>query len=254
MIKLNERMNIIAEYIGFEEDIADIGTDHGYLPLFLIQQNPERKVIFTDVNEGPLKKTKAVIEKKYDGIDINMLDIRKGDGLAPIENGEVDVAVIAGMGGILIKEILERDKTKTRSFRKLILQPRTAADKLRMWLVAEGMFIYDETLAYEKGRICEIIAVNPKPADGIKNMEFMKTWDYEFSPLLINKGTPIVNEWIDRLLDTEIDIQKSIIDNGKKSSQKKLEDITERINLLSEIRDGLNQPQRDSKRRKSCPY
>lgn len=234
MIKLSDRLKQIANHIESREDIADIGTDHGYLPLYLLEQNPKRKAIFADVNEGPLTKAKSIIRNQYPEADINDYDLRQGDGLAPIESGEVDTVIIAGMGGILIRDILAFDINKTKSYEKFILQPRTAADKLRKWLVKEELFIVDEDLAYEKGRICEIIVVKP----GLKktNKEFITDLDYEFSPILINKRNNITKEWIENLINTEEKIKSSIVNKGNSSAKEKLDITNHRLAKLKEIK------------------
>lgn len=233
MIKLSERLLTIANYISDEEDIADIGTDHGYLPLYLIEQNKKRKVIFTDVNDGPLKKAENIIQREHPELPISTLDIRKGDGLKPISANEVDTITIAGMGGILIKDILAADVGKTKSFNKLILQPRTASDKLRRWLVENKIHIVDEVLAYEKGRICEILIIEPQVE--ASNDEFIDDLDYEFSPILIRKRTHIVSECMNRYLRTEEEIKRNIETGGNEDSIKKLTKIEKRIEYLKKI-------------------
>lgn len=233
MINLSERLERIAAYIENEEDIVDIGTDHGYLPLYLLEKNPDRKMIFTDINEGPLVKTKNIILKEFPGSDPAEYDIRLGDGLVPIKHGEVDDVVIAGMGGILIADILSYDHGKTKSFKKLILQPRTAADRLRKWLIDQNLFIYDEDLAYENGRICEIIAV--KPGEIMTNKEFKDELDFEFSPVLTGKKSDIVKAWLEKHLYTEKEIEKSIKAGGSTRSKEKLPELEKKIKKLEYI-------------------
>jgi tRNA (adenine22-N1)-methyltransferase len=88
-----------------------------------------------------------------------------GDGLSPLFPGEVDVVVIAGMGGETIIKILSEDRDKTRSFRKYILQPRTKTDQLRGWLKENDWIINAETAVDEKWRRCDIIICAPEDAD-----------------------------------------------------------------------------------------
>lgn len=258
MIKLSERLQIIADFINDEEDIADIGTDHGYLPLYLIEKNPNRKAIFTDVNEGPLTKTRAIIRNEYPDITFNKInnnkihavsnsheinsrqlyfDLRLGNGLEPIEVGEVHTVTIAGMGGILIRDILSFDMDKTLSIKKLILQPRTASDKLRKWLVEQNIYISDEELAYENGRVCEIIVCETNSEKN--NDEFKDELDYEFSPIIINKGTDISKDWISKLIKKEELISNSITEKGNIESNKKLDSINSRLSKLKGIKSNF---------------
>lgn len=234
MIRLSERLNKIAKYVGYEEDIGDIGTDHGYLPLYLLEKNPRRKAIFCDINPGPLKKTESIIRKECPQSNPEDFDLRLGNGLEPLENNEVDAVVIAGMGGILIKEILEKDLDKTRSFNKIIVQPRTAADKLRRWLVERELFIADEDLAEEKRRFCEIIVI--EPSVNKINTEFGDDLDYRFSPILSEKKIPLVRKWLEDLIRKESLIKKSIESRGNSDiSADDLDRVNKKLEKLEMI-------------------
>ena len=161
MIKLTERLRMIAENISDNESAADIGTDHAYLPIWLMQRNPDRKVVLTDVSGGSLKKAKDNCAL----CGFPKADLRRGDGLDALGGGEVDCAVIAGMGGLLITDILSWDIAKTVSIKKYVFQPRNNSGALRMWLYGNGFDIVREQIAEEAGRYCEIItAVPPREA------------------------------------------------------------------------------------------
>ena len=119
-MELSKRLNFIIENINDAAVLADIGTDHGYIPLYAIKNNLCSKAIAVDINKDPLDKARlnAILEGVGDE-----LDFRLGNGLAPINVGEIDVAVIAGMGGNLIRDILEADIEKVKSINNLILVP-----------------------------------------------------------------------------------------------------------------------------------
>ncbi len=160
MNQLTNRLKAIALEINQGETMADIGTDHGFLPLFLWQSGKCPKVIMTDVSQGSLQKAIDNCEKEQPG---KLFDCRLGDGLQVVGRGEVDTVVIAGMGGILISEIMGEDLEKTKTFPKFILQPRSAIGELRHWLFHHGFSIEDESLVREGKFICEILTVLPKP-------------------------------------------------------------------------------------------
>jgi tRNA (adenine22-N1)-methyltransferase len=169
--KLSARLAAMASFVSAGESIADIGADHGYLPLYLMREGISPFAVLTDVQEGPLEKTRLSVEKalgqngaglasgqdKNQGLSLYALATRLGDGLSVLEKAEVDVIVIAGMGGETIISILAADPEKTKSFRKYILQPRTKTDLLKEWLSDAGFIITSETKADEKGRLCDII-------------------------------------------------------------------------------------------------
>ena len=155
---LTDRLQMIADEITKGETMADIGTDHGFLPLYLWENGISPSVIMCDVSEPSLAKAKAAAGAYQFGHE---LDFRAGDGLTVLSAGEVDAVVIAGMGGLLIRDILSRDLVKTRSFGKFILQPRNNSGLLRYWLVSHNFEIVKNQLVREGKFICEIITVKP---------------------------------------------------------------------------------------------
>ena len=155
---LTDRLQMIADEIKQGETMADIGTDHGFLPLHLWENGISPKVIMCDISEPSLAKAKAASGAYQFG---NELDFRAGDGLTVLKSGEVDDIVIAGMGGLLIWDIMSADMDKTCSFRKFILQPRNHAGTLRYRLARAGFDIAKNQLVREGKFICEIITVKP---------------------------------------------------------------------------------------------
>ena len=163
MNKLTDRLQMLADEIRTGETMADIGTDHGFLPLYLWENSISPKVILCDISEPSLAKAKAAAGAYQFGRE---LDFRDGDGLSVLRNGEVDAVVIAGMGGLLIRDILAADPVKTASFAKYVLQPRNHSAALRYWLVSQGFTIERNQLVREGKFICEIITASaPKVAE-----------------------------------------------------------------------------------------
>jgi len=157
MIQLNERLRVIADNIARGQTMADIGSDHGFLPLYLWENQICPQIIVTDISAGSLDKAQENARRYGAGA----LEFRLGDGLAVISAGEVDVVVIAGMGGVLMTKLLGADPAKTVSFQTFVLQPRNGCGKLRYWLEKTGFTTRAELLAKEGKYICEIIVVSP---------------------------------------------------------------------------------------------
>ena len=155
---LTDRLQMIADEVQKGETMADIGTDHGFLPLYLWENGISPSVIMCDISEPSLAKAKAAAGAYQFGRE---LDFRAGDGLKVLKSGEVDAVVIAGMGGLLIHDILAADMEKTCSFSKYIFQPRNHAAHLRYWLVSNGFSIVKNQLVREGKFICEVITVLP---------------------------------------------------------------------------------------------
>ena len=139
-----------------KENIADIGTDHAYIPIRLASLGRIKSAIATDKNKGPLEIAKKNIEK-YEFSDI--IKTRLGGGLEPIEAGECELVIIAGMGGDLIARILSDSPWVKDEKYELILQPMTAVEDLREYLLKNGFEIKLEQAVKSQGRIYTVMKV-----------------------------------------------------------------------------------------------
>ena len=205
-IKLTQRMQIIADMVIPGKPAADIGTDHGYIPAYLLSNNICRKVIMTDVNEGPLSRAK----ENFEAFGLIDQDFRLGNGLEVIDKGEVSTVIIAGMGGELISEILFKDIEKTRSFSKIIVQPRTYFDEIRFNLQCEGFEIVDYKLAKEKGRICEVFSVKYTGKEIIENDQ-----NKIISDILLKSDDPLLDEYIQYKITSRENILNNLANASK---------------------------------------
>lgn len=154
-MNLGERLTAIAERVPKGAVVADIGTDHAYLPVYLLQQGLISRAIAGEVNEGPYRAACQIIDRMNLS---KQIDLRFGSGFAVLKAGEADTATIAGMGGTTIIDILTAHPSVTNELRKMILQPMIGASLVRQWLVQNGWYITDETLVEEEGKLYEIIA------------------------------------------------------------------------------------------------
>jgi tRNA (adenine22-N1)-methyltransferase len=147
------RLLKIAEMIRIGDRVADIGTDHAYLPIYLIKNKISRNVYACDVSDGPLKNAKDNIEKTH---TLN-IELRKGDGIAAVKPDEVDTIVIAGMGGDLIIKIISSSAWIRNDKYELILQPMTSVEDLRRYLLNNGFSVVEEKAVRSQGRIYSVI-------------------------------------------------------------------------------------------------
>lgn len=216
---LSERLKTIADLIPYEETMADIGTDHGFLPVYLIETGRSPNAIATDISEGSLQKAIDLAKgKKLD----NMLSTRRGDGLDVIGKAEVDNVIIAGMGGILISDILGKDIEKAKSFKRLILQPRSKIGFLRKWLRDHNFTVERETLVKELDKICEIIVAIP-----------YEEFHDEFPFSIVNSSNKYTLEYLETHLKKNTMILDTII--REKSTTKKVLQIKDRIRHISNL-------------------
>lgn len=163
--------------------IADIGTDHAYIPIELSKSGAF--VIATDISPGPLKNAKINIEKH----NLN-ISLRLGSGLSPIDAGEVDEIIIAGMGGEMIEKIISADMDKALNAR-LLLQPMNSQAELRAFLLKNGFTIIKEDLAREEHKIYNFIVcekgVGVMPKDEIELHLPKCLYSHELFPMLLEK-------------------------------------------------------------------
>lgn len=156
--KLSNRLMAVAGYVEHLQTIADIGSDHAYLPSYLCLTNPSICAIAGEIVEGPYQAArKQVKESKLE----NRIDVRKGSGLEVIKPGEVEGITIAGMGGALIASILEEGKEKLEGVDRLVLQPNNASRSVRIWLLENNWKLIEENLLSENEKFYEILVAEP---------------------------------------------------------------------------------------------
>ncbi|MDO4289524.1 MAG: class I SAM-dependent methyltransferase [Eubacterium sp.] len=154
---LTPRLEAIAQLVLPGEVLADIGTDHGYLPVALAASGKIPRAIAADVNAKPLEKAKNCIAEA--GLS-DKIETRLGSGLSVLAPREAATIVVAGMGGCLIKDLLAAEAAVARLAKRLILQPMNNGAVLRRFLEENGYAIIDEVIAKEEPRVYEIIVAS----------------------------------------------------------------------------------------------
>lgn len=190
-MKLGERLCALAAMVPIGSRIADIGTDHAYLPIYLASANLIRQAVAVDVNPGPYASACDAVRNA--GM-AGRIDVRLGDGLKVVAPGEVDVAVIAGMGGITMIQVLEDSPAVVAALKRLILQPMVATPQVRRWLQANGWQIIDETIVEDEGRLYELLSAEP---GDMAESELL-----EIGPVLWQKRHPLLSRLLNQRLRT----------------------------------------------------
>ena len=153
--KLPERLKTIAGFIGPGASVIDVGTDHGYLPVYLAQTESARRIIASDISAGSLGAARRAAEKY--GLS-DRIEFIVAPGLTGVSEADVDTIVIAGMGGETIAGILEASPWAVNC-RRIILQPQTKIEELRCWLRENGYAIQEEKQARDRGRDYTVLFV-----------------------------------------------------------------------------------------------
>lgn len=224
-MNISERLKLVASMISDTESVADIGTDHGYIPIYMVLERGFRRTFAMDVNEGPLLRARDNIEKY--GVS-EYVETRLSDGLAGLLEGEAESIVIAGMGGILIKRILSDGMKTAKTAKELILSPHSDIPLLRAFLKDNDFTIVDENIIFDENKYYFIFkAVNGK-------MEFEDELDSVYGHILFEKQLPVFRKYLMK----ELEKREEILEKMKNSSN------TDRKNELKQeielIKRGLD--------------
>ncbi|HEM3696185.1 TPA: tRNA (adenine-N(1))-methyltransferase [Streptococcus suis] len=161
--KLSRRLEAVASYVPQGARLADVGSDHAYLPLFLVEQGRIDFAVAGEVVQGPYQSALQNVEQAGQS---DKISVRMANGLAAVElDDQVSTVTIAGMGGRLIAEILEAGKDKLGPVERLVLQPNNREDDVRRWLLAHDFQLIAEEILEENDKIYEILVAEKGNVD-----------------------------------------------------------------------------------------
>ncbi len=211
MITLSTRLKMVADMVSAGFSVADIGCDHGFTSIYLVEQGIAPRCIAADLREGPLSG--AVVHINEAGLS-DAITTRLSDGLQQIAPGETDAVLISGMGGPLIADILAKGIDTAKKARELILSPQSEPEVLRHFLKDNGFFIEKEAMCFDEGKY--YVCIKAKPAersdsalwDSMKNAEGEEEeFFYRYGSYLFIKPTPVFSEY----LQHEADMKKRVV-------------------------------------------
>ena len=207
--------------------IMDVGTDHGYIAIELIKRNLADKVIASDINKDPLNKAKLNVS--LEGLS-NKIELRLGGGLTPVKDKEVNGVLIAGMGGNLIRDILENDIKKVKNMDYLVLQPAQNPEVLREYLYISVYEIIDEDVCFDEGKYYEVFKVKYKENNSTK----LENIFYEVSPILLNKKSDVFKDYLYEKIDKYKKVKSFIKDNTEHALSRKKE-LDSKIEIMENL-------------------
>lgn len=225
---LSARLACVASLVPAGARVADIGSDHAYLPAALVLDGKINFAIAGEVVKGPYEN--AVHEIKDHQLEGQVIP-RLADGLAAIEPADkVDTITIAGMGGSLIASILEKGKDKLTEIKRLVLQPNVGESQLREWLMNNHYQIMTEKIIEEDNHIYEIIVAEPS----VVPFRYSK-YELDFGPFLLeNKGPIFKKKWQEYLQR-----EAHVIDQMQKAQQPPVKKINEINQFLSQVKEAI---------------
>lgn len=213
------RLETILDIIKDASSVADIGCDHAYLSILLARSGNASKIICADISEGPLAKAKKNILRF--GLE-DKIELRLGDGLAPIGEGEAECIVIAGMGANVISKILSDSEKIARSTKFIVLQSMTGVEDLRQFLYENGYEIIAENLVREDRRIYSVMTIKSGKKHSYTPLDLF------ISPALRCGDEPLFDEYFvkqkNRIMKAYEGMKKSVRSNTEIEYYKKLID------------------------------
>ena len=207
-VKLSKRLERIASFVQPGSRVADIGTDHGYVPIWLVQKGVCPSALAMDVRKGPLERAEEHVEEV--GLS-GKIELRLSDGLAKLKAGEADTVVIAGMGGKLTCRILEQGKER------LILSPQSEQDEVRHFLEEQGFSILREAMLTDEGKYYIVI----EAARG--TMRPGREQDYRFGADLIRKKDPVLLAYLEKEEKMTRQVLAGLTENDAQNKKETLE-------------------------------
>lgn len=189
--KLSERLSTVAHYVPKGSKLADIGSDHAYLPCYLTKKEIVVSAVAGEVAEGPYESAQKQVTAE--GLS-NLISVRMGDGLDVLNPEDADCITIAGMGGTLINHILDRGKKKLSTIKRLVLQPNIGAITIRKWLISNHWELTAEEILEEDGKIYEVLVA--EKGDPLKPYSNEREKELLLGPFLLRKkGETFQKKW-----------------------------------------------------------
>lgn len=255
-MELSGRLQAVASLVTAGHRVVDIGTDHAYIPIYLVRKGLADSAIAMDINEGPLKRAKEHV--KESGME-GKIGLRLSDGFEKLRPSEADTAVLAGMGGPLMIRLLKEYPETVLSLQELILQPQSEIAKVRAFLLEEGFFFLREDMVKDDGKYYPMMKVSPRHGGSAGRTEAVRgvdksrmqdrpevcdtkksrIWDeteVRYGKLLLEMRHPVLREYLDR----EYEIRRDILSKLKgKPGEKPRRREAELEEEMRYIRKGL---------------
>ena len=230
MLKISDRLATIAGLIPKGAHLVDIGTDHGYVPIWLLQNGLISSAIAMDVNKGPLARAKENRDR-YGFTDV--MDLRLSNGFEKLKSGEGDSVLIAGMGGPLMIRIIEEGRENASSIQTWVLQPQSEIPSVRRYLHEHHFDIVDEIMLKDEGKY--YMAMKAIPGETVPWTPI----EYLFGKFLLERKNPVLDEFITKETAVYERIQKQLKDTHQIESER-YQEVCDYLVSLNEAKRYFN--------------
>ena len=228
-MELSKRLAAVAGMVSSGNVVCDVGCDHGYVSIYLVQAHVSPRVIAMDVRKGPLSHAREHI--RMSGLE-DYIETRLSDGLDALEYGEADTLILAGMGVRLMEAILTRGRDKVRGMKELILQPQSELMAFRRFLTQEGYGIADENMVLEEGKFYPMMRVVPGAVGCSENTtEEDELLGDLYGRLLLQQRHPVLKQYLDFQKEKLEELVRRLENAGEVSvkGQNRLEEVKKEL-------------------------
>ena len=219
-MELSKRLQAVSDLLSQGLVVADVGTDHGYIPIYLVQTGKTEKAFAMDVNEGPLLRAKAHIAEQ--GLS-EKIEVRISDGVRALSPGECDSVVIAGMGGALAIKIMKEGEMVFRNLKEFVLQPQSELAKVRQYLYEQNYCVIAEDMVLEEGKFYPMMKVikGNSPAYSVVELRYGKR--------LLEQKHPVLLMYLEKEVRTKESILQNLKSEPGEHIHKRIKELEEEI-------------------------
>ncbi len=224
---MDQRLDALVNFVGENKIVCDVGTDHGWTAIKILEEKKPKKVIASDISPNSLKKLEdKVLTKGYD------IELVVTDGIKDLEKYKPQEIIISGMGGFLISKIIERGMNLAKNTEKLILQANNSLYHLRTYLMDRSFEIIDEKIVYDGGIYYDIIVCSYRKE---KPLPYENDYSYEYGDINIKRKDPLLKDKLTKMRTEKLAIIENLRDLKTESAKKSLEEKEKELIDIEEV-------------------
>jgi len=234
-MKLSNRLEMVVSFVKPGESAADVGTDHGHVPVELVRRGIVKRAYAMDVRKGPLSKA----EENIAAARMNdKIETRLSDGVQKLSAGEAESVIIAGMGGELVIHIMEEGRHVWETVEQWVLSPHSELHKVREWLDKNGFRIVREDMIFEEGKFYTVMDVRK---GSVPEEQPVSEKSYRYGTYLKNTKNPVFLDFLKdeeaKLLTLKDNLEKQAVQSER--AKESLKEVEEKLSLNREVQNEM---------------